>query len=157
MKMVEIWYKLTTRERWLVGSGAILLVFLIAYALIYAPLRNAVINKQLLLKNKQDDLAWIKRVHHLPNAKQKLRSVSPTQLLTLMTQALSQPPFSNYPYTLTQSSVNHIDLHFNQVPFNRFMTWAWKFNQQYAFDIKMLHVEKTDQPGMVKLSCVISI
>ena len=147
---------LTERERWMVYLGGACLILTLGYALIYSPLNHAITSNQQALHDKQETLAFMKQVKFNPNPHQP-QTLSQTQLLTLITEALTKPPFTTYPYTLAQTGSGDIELQFKRVPFNRFLTWAWTLNQQYRFEVKQLNAEKGELPGIVKLTWVISV
>lgn len=157
MNLLHAWYSLNRRERLMVGIGGSFALFILGYVLCYAPLKEAVTRKQNILQDKQDTLAWMKRIHIKPTSGIQAKTVTQTQLLTHISTAFKKRPFSAYPYTLMQTSSGDIDLAFKHVPFNTFLIWAWEFNQHYRFEVKQLSVEKTDTPGIVRLRCVIKV
>ena len=83
-------------------------------------------------------------------------SLSTSKLLTVLADRLNQTSFKQYPYQLQQTGVSDIQLVFDQVPYNPFVSWLWDINEQYAIAIKQLIIDRTETAGVVKLIIVIA-
>lgn len=148
---------LTTRERWMVYIGTTCLILTLGYTCIYSPLHQAIETNQASLADKIATLKWMKQVQQTPHT-QSAKHLSQTQLLATLTDALNHTNFKTYPYHLAQTANGDIELKFDKVPFNRFLTWAWELNQHYQFNIKQLNAESiANTPGLVKLVWLINV
>ncbi len=154
--MKNYWTQLNNRERWMVALAVIVAVVYLNYILIFSPLKNAVDNKTKQLIEKVDTLKWMKKTklqHHAVGNKKTLNN---SQLLTLLADRLKEDELKRFPYQIQQTANGDIQLSFNEVPFNRLITWLRELNKQYAMSIRQLNAERRDTSGMVKLYLIIS-
>jgi general secretion pathway protein M len=145
------WSNLNARERWVLGVGVVCCVVYLFFLLVYSPLSTAVRRKHQALLEKQDTLVWMKDVaqhHQLKKAPQTLTS---SKLLTVLAEQLNASSLKPYPYQLQQTGMNNIQLDFDRVPYNAFLSWLRSVSDQYLISIQQLNVERTDTPGVVKL------
>ena len=153
--MRAYWDNLNERERWMLGSGVVICFCYLLYLLIFSPLFNAVHKKSQQLVEKQETLVWMQQVRTQKIKKAPL-SLSTSKLLTVLADRLNQTSFKQYPYQLQQTGVSDIQLVFDQVPYNPFVSWLWDINEQYAIAIKQLIIDRTETAGVVKLIIVIA-
>lgn len=150
------WISLNERERWILGLGVIFCVVYLFYLLIYSPLANAVHNKSQQFLEKQETLVWMQQVRQQYKNKKAPQVLTSSKLLTVLADQLNATSFKRFPYQLQQTGVSDIQLIFDQVPYNGFITWLWSINEKYTISIKQLNIERTDTPGVVKLVLVIA-
>lgn len=154
MKMY--WNGLNHREQWMLGFGGVFCFFLLLYLLLFAPLNKAVHDKSQQLVEKQKTYVWMQQAR-LQHGTAKVHQVlSNGKLLTVLASQLKSTSFHRLPYQLQQTGAGDLQLSFDLVPYNAFMTWLWSFNQQYAFSIKQFSAERTDTPGVVKIMLTIT-
>lgn len=153
--MRAYWDNLNERERWVLGGGVVVCFFYLLYLLIFSPLFNAVHTKSQQLAEKQETLIWMQQVR-TQKIKKAPQSLSSSKLLTVLAERLNETSFKRYPYQLQQTGVSDIQLVFDHVPYNPFVTWLWDINEQYTISIKQLLIEHTETAGVVKLMMVIA-
>ena len=154
--MKTYWGNLNERERWLLGTGALLCFVYLFYLLLYAPLASAVRNKSQQVAEKQETLAWMQQVRQQHKSRKAPLTLSSSKLLTVLAEQLNKTSFKQFPYQLQQTGASDIQLIFDKVPYDAFMAWVWTVNGKYTISIKQLNVERTDSPGVVKLMMIIA-
>lgn len=154
--MKTYWYNLNDRERWMLGVGFFCCFFYLFYALLYSPLSTAVYNQSQQLSEKQLTLAWMEQVRHQHVTTKELNVLTSSKLLAVLATQLKSSSFRHFPYQLEQTGAGDIQLSFEQVPYNAFVSWVWSISGQYAFTIKQLNAERTDTPGVVKALIVLT-
>ena len=155
--MKTYWNNLNERERWTLGFGGVCCFFFLLYLLLYAPLINAVHDKTQQLAEKQETLAWLQQARLQHKTVKAAQTLSSSQLLSVLANKLKSTSFHGFSYQLQQTGAGDIQLSFDQVPYNAFVTWLWTVSQNYAFSIKQLNAERTDTPGVVKLMVTIKV
>jgi len=154
--MKEFWSNLNERERIILSVGVIFCFFYLLYLLVFSPLNHAIDNKYQILSEKKSDLLWMEKVRKLQLTKSTKDLLTSSKLLTVLTEELNAIYFSNHPYSLKQIGADEIQLNYDEVPYNVFIKWLWTFNKKYSFVIKQLNIERTNTPGVVKLSLIIT-
>lgn len=154
--MMQYWNNLNERERLLLGVGISIIMIYLFYLLIYSPLSNAVQTKALQLSEKQSTLAWMKDVHKQIKKETASLCISNTKLLSLIDNQLREEALKKFPYQLQQTSSGEIQLSFERVPFNLFLSWLWKLHKDYSITLKQLDAGKTETPGIIHLNIVIT-
>ena len=153
--MMVYWNNLNDRERWMLGFGSVCLVVFLFYLLVYSPLIGGMSEKSQQLIEKQDTLAFLQMAKQQQIGAVQAQVLSPSQLLTVLAEQLNKSIFHRNPYQLQQTSSGDIQLSFDEVPFNGFLSWLWSINQKYVFSIQQLNAERTATPGVVKLLLMI--
>ncbi|CEG57425.1 GspM family type II secretion system protein LspM [Legionella fallonii] len=148
---------LNEREKWMLILATLCLFIYCYYLFLYAPLANSVAQKKAQFIEKTETLAWMQKVkqegHALKKAKQ---NVDNSQLLTLLATQLKDNSTLKFPYQLQQTSSGEIQLTFDAVPFQLFMTWLAKISERYTMTVKQFDVQHSDTPGVTKLMIMIS-
>ncbi|QBR83672.1 type II secretion system protein M [Legionella israelensis] len=154
--MKNYWSGLNERERWMVGIAGICLIVYLFYLLIYAPLKNSVIEKSTQLVEKKDTVVWMQQAKKRKHSTITRKTISNSQLLTLLSDRLKADNLQKYNHQIEQTGAGDIQLSFNEVPFKALLQWLEDLNKNYAMTIKQLNAERSETTGMVKLTLVIS-
>lgn len=88
-----------------------------------------------------------------PKSKQ---AVDNSQLLTILATQLKEHTLQKFPYQLQQTGTGDVQLTFESVPFNLFVTWLTKINERYALTIKQFNAEKTPTAGVAHVMILMS-
>lgn len=150
------WSRFNERERWMLGIGGVCAGLYVLYALLYAPLTDAVENKRQERIEKQETLVWMQQASQQQKSTHARKQVSTSTLLTVLAHQLKKTSFHQMPYQLEQTGGGDIQLSFDAVPYTSVMMWLHDMTQQYACLIKQLNIEATKTPGVVKWMLVIS-
>lgn len=154
--MITYWHNLNEREKWMVGIGALCLLFYLFYILLYSPLTSAVNEKAKQLIEKQETLAWMQTVRQQPKNQKVPQMINNAKLLALIGNQLNSGSLRQFPYQLQQTGPGDIQLSFDQVPFSQFLSWLWALGNDYAITLKQFSAERTETPGVVKLMVIIT-
>lgn len=154
--MNMLWRQLNERERRMLIIGAVCCGFYLWYAVLYAPLTRATQDRTRQLLEKKETLVWMQQVREQYHAQHALKTVTTSQLLTVLTQQLTTSALRSFPYRLQQTGRNEVQLSFETVPYNLFLQWLWSMNETHAMAIKQLTVNRTASPGIVKIMLVIA-
>lgn len=155
--MIKIGSSINDRERLALLIGALCILIYLFYALVYRPLHTAVLDNRNQLKEKKETLAWMQTINKLPLRHSPPQAVSSSKLLTIMANELSRPPLKAFPVRLQQTSQGDIQLTFDSVPYLAFLKWLWLFNQHYTIGLKQVLIVKSNTPGLVNVSSIITI
>jgi len=162
MKMIKIgllqfWHQLNNRERYLLIFGVGCLALYLAYTM-YTSLAEAVVVNTQSLAEKKETLAWIKQAEKQFSFKQKnLATRGKVKGLAVLSEKLKTASFHAFAYQLQQLSEDELQLSFEKVPYNGFLTWFSSMSQTYNITIKELQVDRTDVQGLVKLTVILSL
>lgn len=150
--ITSYWNNLNDRERLLAVIAGLLGLGYLLYLLVFSPLDKALTNRKQDLLEKKETLTWLQTID-APSSQQskKQQVLSNAQLLAQIGDQLAKSSFKQSSYQLQQTSAGEIQLSFEKVPFNPFLTWFWNLSADYAITIKQLSVEKTETAGIVKL------
>lgn len=154
--ITNYWNNLNVRERWMAAIGSFCALFYLFYLLIYSPLVSAVSNKSKQLIEKQETLAWMQQVRQQPKNQKKTQVITNAKLLALIGNQLTNNAFRHFTYQLQQTGSGDIQLSYDRIPYNQFLSWLWSLSNDYAITLKQLTVERTDTPGIVKLMLVLA-
>lgn len=156
-KFLILWHQQTERDKRVLLIGTVIIFFCLFYTLGYLPLRKAVLAHQLKLREDQVTLTWMEEVRPLAHSLQKKADkVSASQLLSIISDELHDTPFKGYVYQLQQAGDHEVQLSYEMVPYNFFLTWLSEFSKRHTFNIIQLHVIKQDETaGIVKVMLLI--
>jgi len=148
---------LNDREKWMLIGTAVCLFLYVYYLFLYSPLSQQVNQKSTQLVEKTATLEWMNKIRQQNNAKQtKKQIVDNSQLLTALATQLKNDSTIKFPYQLQQTGSGDIQLTFDAVAFNLFITWLDKINQRYAITVKQFEADRSKTPGVTRLSILIS-
>lgn len=152
-ELLSYWKNLNEREQWTLAIGGIFCGIYLFYLIIYSPLITAVATRNQQLQEKRETLVWMQQIQkQYRRPQQALQKISNSKLLSLIASELSSPSFKGFTYQMQQSGAGDIQLSFEQVPYNTFITWLWDMTHQYRLSIKELRIEHHKTPGLVKLT-----
>lgn len=149
------WTNLSERDRRVLSIGGVCVFCFLLYLGIFAPLMQAVHFKSQQLAEKKETLVWMQNVHQRHNTLKAPELLTASQLLTIFAEHLSSTSFHRFHYQLQQTGTGNIQLSFDEVPYNAFITWLWSVREKYAFSIEQFSAERTQTPGVVKLVLII--
>lgn len=153
--MNSFWNNINERERILIKVTVCLLAVYLFYIAIYSPVHKAIIYNILQLQEKKETLVWMSDIQQQINHKPKA-SISTAKLMALIGKQINNSPIHAYAYQLQQTNLGEIQLSFEQIPYNTVLLWLWSLcTSNYSLQLKQLDIEKTNNPGFVKIMLVI--
>ncbi|KTD73014.1 GspM family type II secretion system protein LspM [Legionella tucsonensis] len=148
---------LNEREKWMLIGTALFLCLYVYYLFLYSPLSQRVTQKSTQLVEKAATLEWMQKIRQQSQVKQtKKKAVDNSQLLTTLATQLKNDLTLKFPYQLQQTGSGDIQLTFDAVAFNLFITWLEKINQHYAITVKQFEADRSKTPGITRLMILIS-
>ena len=157
--LFQLWNGLDARDRKVASLGLISIFLYLSYA-VYSPLKQTVLENTKILSEKKALLVWMKAAKTqsvvTPQNKKSVQ-LDGSKGLTVFSEALAQASFHNLPYQLEQIEEGTLHLSFDSVPYNAFLSWLWSIGQRYTMVITQLNVEKTDIPGLVKVTILVAL
>ena len=155
--MMSFWKKLSERDQWVLGLGLVCITFYLILEIIVFPLSKAVDARVLAVKEKQTLLTWMERVRLTSGEHKAPAHLDASKLLSSLSEGLDKTSFHSFPHQLQQTGDEELQLTFDAVPYNAYVTWLFSMRKQYAFSIKQLNVKETKTPGVVNAILVITV
>ena len=155
--MMSFWKKLSERDQWVLGLGLVCITFYLILEIIVFPLSKAVDARVLAVKEKQTLLTWMERVRLTSGEHKAPAHLDASKLLSALSEGLDKTSFHSFPHQLQQTGDEELQLTFDAVPYNAYVTWLFSMRKQYAFSIKQLNVNQTKTPGVVNAILVITV
>ncbi len=155
--MMNFWKKLSERDQWVLGLGLVCITFYLILEIIVFPLSKAVDTRILAVKEKQTLLTWMERVRLTSGEHKAPAHLDASKLLSALSEGLDKTSFHSFPHQLQQTGDEELQLTFDTVPYNAYITWLFSMRKQYAFSIKQLNVKETKTPGVVNAILVITV
>lgn len=150
------WDNLTYRERTLVVTGIGCLLLYLFYSFLYSPITTAVKQRTQQFQEKQKTLRWMQQVRPYANAENHSQPTSTTKLFALVSSQLNKSTFQQFAYQLQQTEAGALQLTYENVPLNLFLSWLWQLHHNHSILIKQFTVMRTQTAGVVKLTVVIA-
>ena len=154
--MIAYWNNLNDREKWMAAGAGLCLILYFYYLFLYSPLSHNVSQKSTQLTEKIVTLAWLKKIRQQNHATKIKQKIDNSQLLTLLATQLKDNSTLTSPYQLQQTGTGDVQLTFEEVSFNLFITWLEKINGKYTVTIKQFDADHSARPGVVRLMIVLS-
>lgn len=151
------WTNLNERDRWTLGFGIALCCVYLFYYVLYSPLLTAVQTYSQQLLEKQETWVWMQQIRQEHPTQMVSKSVTSTQLLTILDDRLAKTSFKQFNYQLQQTGFGDIKLSYDRVPYTAFIDWLRALNQEYTFTTKQMTAESTETPGVVKIMVIFSM
>lgn len=145
---------LNEKEKWMVIGTVIALIFFIYFLFLYSPLNNKVSQKSAELSEKMVTLKWMQEVRYQNHSSQTKQKVDSSQLLSALSTQLKKNSNLTFPYQLQQTGSGDIQLSFEVVPFNLFISWWEEISKRYAIVIKQFDAERTKTAGLTRLRII---
>jgi general secretion pathway protein M len=153
--MNDYFNSLNEREKTMLMFAAACLLLYLYFVLLYAPITHRVRTEKNLLVEKIQTLEWMKKIHSQGLTSNTKKTINNNQLLTLIASELKVKQSFN-PYQLQQLGLGDVELSFEAVPFNLFLSWLIELNKGYQLKFKQLNAKPTQTPGVTQLTLVLS-
>ena len=154
--MAELLARYSMREKAIVLAGILVLIVLGIHALIIEPYQQRVASIEEALIQSKDDLLWMSTaVQGLSNngTTQKVQNFNGT-LANLIDQTVKQQQLNSFLAQMTPRGEDEIRVRFSAIPFERFITFVAKLNDQ-GLNVKDLRINAGDNPAQVDSSLVL--
>lgn len=159
------WTHLSLREQRILMAGGIFLILLLIYLIIIQPISTALNNQINNIDAQKKLLSWMQtsvpELKTLRKAGSTRQAIPAGGLLSFVEQSLKQSQLSEAVSALEknpdETNYESIQLKFDKVSFDRFMTWLTTFWQTYDINISQFSVIRTQTSGVVQVSLSLSL
>jgi len=158
-----VWFtQLESRERRVLISGAIALVIIAGYSIVYEPFVKARAQLENIVTAQQVTLQWMQNasaeIQQLRAESSSLPQIN-TQisLLSLIDQNLRQSPLNKIDKRIDPKGENSVDIYFEHVNFTELMRWLGQLHNQHHIKVNMISIEKLASPDTVKIRMTLNI
>lgn len=108
------------------------------------------------LAEKTETLEWMKQVRNQKRIGKSKESIDNNQLLTIIADQLKDSKSLKFPYQVQQTGSGEVQISFETVPFQLFLSWLTEINDHYSITVKQLDVQKTQTAGVTRLSIILT-
>lgn len=160
-KALQHWSNLAPREKYSVIGGSVVASLILLYTLIWSPITSQIITLREQIPREQKTLAWMKEADKQIELlkKDKISSGNKSLSLRLNTvqEKIQHSPMGKNLTQLTQLNTDEIHCTFNNVDFDKLVTWLIDFSQQENISIEQASVHRTNAPGIVQAEFVVRV
>lgn len=144
--IIEYWSALSTRERWLVGSAAVLVPLVLGYALIWEPWQQRLAALREVLPRKVELVNWMHaELGTLQGQIHQTRNSVPgdsTPLLTVVEKTGEEAGLRQSIRRMRQGQSGTVDVWLTELPFETWLDWVQVLASRGVL-IHDLHIEKS--------------
>ena len=147
----EWWNNLQSRERLYLAGGAIALVVMLAWSLVWDPISDGVDNYRAGVLQKQDDLIWMQQASQqiLTMQGSQPRGSGNRSLLGLLEERISALGLKSSLQRMNPEGSNQVKFWITAGSFDQLITLFGELEQEQGVKVISLSVTATDQPGLV--------
>lgn len=150
-KLRNAWNSLQPRERLIVGVGAVILLALLGYGIVWAPVQRDLTNLRINVPKQRTQLALMR-----VQAKQvaQLRGSAPTKiasgnLLTKLEQSAQNRGLRENITRMEPDETNAVRLSMDSVGFNALLRWLKELQTQNGIRPETATITAQSNPGLV--------
>jgi len=148
----EKWQTLSTRERWIAGSGSLLLIIFLIYSFLIEPIVEKMQQLKQDISTETELLSWMQTVVPQINTTQKTAKTTPKDpeaLVALIEQSIQQSPLKDSVEEIGLNQQGLVQLQLGSIPLNALISWLYGLFQNQGIPIQQLNIDRTDVPGVV--------
>lgn len=159
-KLKDWFFSLQTRERVMVGAGAVLVALVLIYMFALAPLYSAVAARGERVARKEGDLAWMRNVAGemmalSANAPATAAAPGNESLVVLIDRAARECGLSGALTGQTPTGDQGIRVRLESAEFDKLMVCLGNLQQVHAVGIESATIDRAARPGLVNASLVL--
>lgn len=152
---MKTWFEtLEPRERLVIAVGSAVCVLIIAWNFAWTPLRNATVDLDRAVAEKQGTLTDVRRFEAIGVSVPR-PAAPPGSLVLVVDQTHRGHGLGG---TLTRNQPDGEDgirVSFQRVPFARLMGWLDALHQGHGIFVESVNLDSTRQPGLVNATLVL--
>ncbi|MES9992763.1 MAG: type II secretion system protein GspM [Candidatus Thiodiazotropha sp.] len=157
--MKEWWQTKTPQEHMAMIVGAVAILLLLIYLLMWRPFHQALEKKALLVESQQITLNWmqdnLELVKSLSRQQQGRGASSNEALLTLVDRTAKQIQLRQQIQRIKPQGDNGVQLWIEEAPFDTIMKWLGQLTQTHAIEIDTLTIDRQEKQGLVNARLVL--
>jgi general secretion pathway protein M len=157
------WFlNLNYRERWVLLSGTVLLVFILSYFEWWQPFIAEQIQLTHIIASQQKTWQWMTTaVAEIQQLRQQSpHSTSPTHspsLLALIDKSMRQGALNSVSKRIESKGNQQVQIAFETVSFTELMHWLEQLYNQYQVQVDSIHIERLALPDKVKVRLTLTM
>ncbi|MEW8508545.1 MAG: type II secretion system protein GspM [Candidatus Thiodiazotropha sp.] len=157
--MKEWWQSKTPQEHMAMIVGAVAVLLLLVYLLMWRPFSQALEKKALLVESQKITLSWMQDNLDLVTSlrsEQSSRGASSNEaLLTLVDRTAKQIQLRQQIQRIKPQGDNAVQLWIEEAAFDRIMRWLGQLTRSHAIVIDSLTVDRQEKQGLVNARLVL--
>lgn len=159
-KLKDWFFSLQPRERAIVVTGGVLVLFVAIYILALAPFYSAVKARAERVTNKEGDIAWMRSVggEMMALGANTSSVIAPTNesLVVLIDRAARECGLGSSLTGQTPNGDNGIRVRLEQAEFDKLVVCLGGLQQSHAVTIESANFDRSGKPGFVNASLVLT-
>lgn len=157
--LMAYWNNLQSRERKVLIIGAICLLILFGYAVVWEPHQKAMNGLRAQIDAKQQDLAWMQQaansINQLRAGSGGRKGNSKASLLTIVDSSAKQNQLGPAVKRVQPDGQQRVQVWLEKASFDDLMRWVDRLNRQHGVVANSLFIEKGAEPGQVDAKLVL--
>jgi general secretion pathway protein M len=157
--MKEWWQSKTPQEHMAMIIGAVAILLLLVYLLMWRPFVQSLDKKALRVESQQVTLKWMQDnldlVKSLRSQQRGKGASSNEALLTLVDRTAKKIQLRQQIQRIKPQGDNAVQLWIEQAPFDTIIKWLGQLTHTHAIEIDSLTIDKQDKPGLVNARLVL--
>ncbi|MBT2971424.1 MAG: hypothetical protein B6D72_18225 [gamma proteobacterium symbiont of Ctena orbiculata] len=157
--MKEWWQSKTPQEHMAMIIGAVAVLLLLVYLLMWRPFTQALEKKALLVESQQITLNWMQDnldlVRSLRSQQRGSGSSSNEALLTLVDKTAKRIRLRQQIQRIKPQGDNAVQLWIEEAPFDTIMKWLGQLTLTHAIEIDSLTIDRQEKQGLVNARLVL--
>lgn len=152
--MKHWWMERSARERLTLGTGAVVLLLILLWGLVWAPLQDSLARRATALESQQQTLQWMQSVAaELPRLRSGQRDAAEpaTSLLGLLESSARQAGLRQRIVRMEPEGEGSVRLNLRQVDFDHTIQWLAQLQNQ-GIAVRDGQFVLADAPGTVNAS-----
>lgn len=152
--MKNWWMERNARERLTLGAGGVVLLLILLWGLVWAPLQDSVARRTAALASQQQTLQWMQTVSaELPRLRSGQRDAAEpaTSLLGLLESSARQAGLRQQIVRMEPEGEGSVRLNLRQVNFDHTIQWLTQLQSQ-GIAVREGQFVLADAPGAVNAS-----
>lgn len=148
--LLKSWRKLQSRERLIVGWGAIAIVAIVGYSLVWQPWHAALDHMQTVLPQKRVDLVWMRQ--QAERVKQgggrpdrQVRGANQSLMAVVEQTARAGGIKDAIQQMVPRQNNQEVSVVLEGASFNQWVRWIDTLQQQYSVSIKQLTADRESE------------
>ncbi|MBT3045641.1 MAG: type II secretion system protein M [Candidatus Thiodiazotropha sp.] len=157
--MKEWWQSKTPQEHMAMIIGAVAVLLLLVYLLMWRPFTQALEKKALLVESQQITLNWMQDnldlVRSLRSQQRGKGAGSNEALLTLVDRTAKRIQLRQQIQRIKPQGDNAVQLWIEEAPFDTIMKWLGQLTLTHAIEIDSLTIDRQEKQGLVNARLVL--
>ncbi len=147
--------KLSARERAILVGGSVLALILLITAIVL-PLQRSVSATEARIKQKRDDLVWLRSIAPQLGTLQNARRPSSNEsLVALIDRTARESGMAQALVASQPSGDGGLNVRLEQLPFDTLMGWLSQLHRQYGVRVDSATVDSAKEVGTVTATLVL--